>query len=103
MKFQADADMVLRWLPSPRRRLLTQCGLFLAALMGVARVVSVPWSWRYLSDAHIQFLHYVIAVPPLTSLCFGWRRVYRSGLCQECGYDLTGNVSGVCPECGTAI
>lgn len=23
--------------------------------------------------------------------------------CRTCGYDLTGNVSGVCPECGTAI
>ena len=23
------------------------------------------------------------------------------GLCVACGYDLTGNVSGVCPECGT--
>jgi hypothetical protein len=22
--------------------------------------------------------------------------------CPECGYELTGNVSGVCPECGTA-
>jgi len=21
--------------------------------------------------------------------------------CQKCGYDLTGNVSGICPECGT--
>ena len=24
----------------------------------------------------------------------------RAGLCERCGYDLTGNVSGVCPECG---
>jgi hypothetical protein len=24
-------------------------------------------------------------------------------LCQKCGYDLTANVSGVCPECGTRI
>ena len=24
----------------------------------------------------------------------------RKGLCLHCGYDLTGNVSGVCPECG---
>ncbi|GMU20715.1 MAG: hypothetical protein AMXMBFR13_08110 [Phycisphaerae bacterium] len=24
----------------------------------------------------------------------------RSGLCQNCGYDLAGNTSGVCPECG---
>ena len=25
-----------------------------------------------------------------------------SGQCPYCGYDLTGNVSGVCPECGRA-
>ncbi len=25
------------------------------------------------------------------------------GLCVACGYDLTGNTSGVCPECGTEI
>jgi hypothetical protein len=34
-----------------------------------------------------------------------WRRTKRSrwqaiGACQRCGYDLTGNVSGACPECG---
>jgi hypothetical protein len=23
--------------------------------------------------------------------------------CQKCGYDLTGNVSGVCPECGSKV
>jgi len=27
----------------------------------------------------------------------------RNGLCVDCGYDLRGNVSGVCPECGTPI
>ena len=25
------------------------------------------------------------------------------GHCQSCGYDLTGNVSGVCPECGQKV
>jgi len=25
----------------------------------------------------------------------------QRGLCMRCSYDLTGNVSGVCPECGT--
>ena len=25
------------------------------------------------------------------------------GCCSTCGYDLTGNVSGKCPECGTAL
>lgn len=27
----------------------------------------------------------------------------RSGLCATCSYDLTGNVSGVCPECGARV
>ena len=25
----------------------------------------------------------------------------RPGRCRRCGYDLTGNASGTCPECGT--
>ena len=36
-----------------------------------------------------------------------WRREVRPrllrtrrGLCVHCGYDLRGNISGVCPECG---
>lgn len=30
------------------------------------------------------------------------RKLYEHdpGFCGRCGYDLTGNVSGVCPECG---
>jgi hypothetical protein len=28
---------------------------------------------------------------------------FRKRQCLECGYDLTGNVSGVCPECGTGV
>ena len=27
----------------------------------------------------------------------------RRGQCGECGYDLTGNQSGVCPECGSDV
>jgi len=30
------------------------------------------------------------------------RRRRSAGLCPVCGYNLTGNVSGVCPECGMA-
>ena len=25
------------------------------------------------------------------------------GHCRKCGYDLTGNVSGKCPECGEVV
>jgi len=31
-----------------------------------------------------------------------WRQ-RRMGSCMNCGYNLTGNESGVCPECGTEI
>ncbi len=31
------------------------------------------------------------------------RLPYPPGHCQTCGYNLTGNVSGVCPECGTPV
>jgi len=35
-------------------------------------------------------------------LCLhGFRR--RNGSCPRCGYNLTGNLSGVCPECGTRV
>jgi hypothetical protein len=27
-------------------------------------------------------------------------RPAKPGCCRRCGYDLTGNISGVCPECG---
>lgn len=45
------------------------------------------------------------AVLPLCGAGRWWRRRRRSrrlrrGQCPSCGYDLTGNVSGVCPECG---
>jgi hypothetical protein len=31
------------------------------------------------------------------------RQWKAEGRCTRCGYDLTGNVSGTCPECGTPI
>lgn len=31
------------------------------------------------------------------------RRQIPPGHCQSCGYDLTGNESGICPECGSRL
>ena len=47
------------------------------------------------------FLQVVLAV----CLIRQWRRDRRvpATACPDCSYDLTANVSGVCPECGTAI
>jgi len=39
----------------------------------------------------------------LTAALWWLDRRIPTGHCQKCGYNLTGNVSGVCPECGTPI
>ncbi len=42
----------------------------------------------------------LFAVPSVVH--FFRRRRWPAGHCQRCGYDLTGNTSGRCPECGKA-
>lgn len=44
-----------------------------------------------------------VAGPYLLSGGIRRYRRRRRGRCEHCGYDLTGNVSGRCPECGTPI
>lgn len=41
----------------------------------------------------------LISAIPTVYLFYGDSR-HPPGHCRKCGYDLTGNVSGVCPECG---
>ena len=44
----------------------------------------------------------VVTLPTLVA----WRRYVRAippGHCPHCDYNLTGNVSGVCPECGEKV
>lgn len=48
----------------------------------------------------------ILAIYPTIAFIRGpWRRRRhrKRGLCPRCGYDLTGNVSGTCPECGREI
>jgi len=48
----------------------------------------------------------LLAIYPLTRLLqVPYRRLRRrrAGLCIKCGYNLTGNVSGRCPECGAGV
>jgi hypothetical protein len=65
----------------------------IGSIMGVERSVILP-CWIVLTAALIF---------PLTLFYRGpLRRARRraNGCCRWCGYDLTGNESGVCPECG---
>jgi len=46
-----------------------------------------------------------ILPPAVTLLIYSQCRRLRiaKGLCPTCSYDLTGNTSGTCPECGSPI
>jgi len=47
----------------------------------------------------------LLAILPVTFVGRAMRNraLIRWHRCSTCGYNLTGNTSGVCPECGTAI
>lgn len=63
--------------------------------------------------AHRVVIPYVMIAVIAAGLPLGWLvyfsrrarrwRLRRAGKCPVCGYNLTGNTSGVCPECGSAV
>jgi hypothetical protein len=44
-----------------------------------------------------------VSATPAVILLWRHRRRCLPGFCRKCGYNLTGNVSGRCPECGTEV
>ncbi len=56
--------------------------------------------WVYL-EVPLYAVFAAAAVPTLLVWRF-WPKPVKPGHCR-CGYDLTGNVSGKCPECGEAV
>lgn len=80
--------------------------------------VQVPWCWfeqqswswpNWLPAMYGNFTALLIPlwIPTLAAaiaaLVFHRKaRLAHLGCCPSCDYDLTGNESGVCPECGTA-
>jgi hypothetical protein len=69
---------------------------------------SAPMPARVVSNAPHWALIVLTGLLPATWLMLRQRRRMllrrrrRLGLCLHCGYDLKGNVSGVCTECGVA-
>ena len=78
--------------------------LVLAAVLFVARGRG---RWGLSSSALVA-----LVVVQAATVMIAWTQLLRSrrigerkrlGLCPRCGYDLTGNASGTCPECGTLV
>jgi hypothetical protein len=63
-----------------------------------------PFYVRGSTMCHVSVPFWVAALPLSVLTVWLWRRDRRPkpGHCQRCGYDLTGNTSGTCPECGLA-
>ncbi|MFH1748612.1 MAG: hypothetical protein ABIG44_16375 [Planctomycetota bacterium] len=59
---------------------------------------------RQWANTGVMLVPSMLFVGSLTVLLW-WRErhVVLPGHCRKCGYNLTGNVSGVCPECGTPV
>ena len=80
---------------APETERLWELGEFLLYRTAAARVAGfgLPlWALVVLFGAY-----------PVTAFMRGpWRRHRRrkKGLCLQCGYDLRGKTSGICPECG---
>jgi hypothetical protein len=85
---------------------LTGQGEIQVLLWGTLRSEPEPDSHPHQPDCYTfpLWLPFVLLAIPTAVLWFvDRRRRTRPGYCQRCGYDLTGNVSGRCPECGERI
>lgn len=71
-------------------------------LLAIAAVSLAAWS-VYKTHWVLLALAAPSAAYGLVTIAFAWRRQPRTDqfrLCPGCGYNLTGNVTGRCPECG---
>ena len=71
----------------------------LAALEGGTVTFTIADAWLFLLFTAAQ----TGVAYGLRALLLAWASQRRPGCCPTCGYDLTGNVSGRCPECGTRM
>jgi len=68
--------------------------------------LSLPRREKYASTTRLVTpLWLPTALVAATTVFLIWRDRRRKppGHCRSCGYNLTGNVSGICPECGVAV
>lgn len=94
-----------------RRGRCAECSrtfIFAALVLGIGVICSIRALSFLVNGPAVVVLGWFVAfgyfsfVPSF--LRWRHRRRWKAmaiGYCRRCGYDLTGNVSGICPECGT--
>jgi hypothetical protein len=68
---------------------------------------AIRWRPSMLRGKQVTIVFIPLWIPTMIALAAAWffqrkARVPPPGHCKKCGYNLCGNLSGVCPECGTA-
>jgi hypothetical protein len=110
----ANGALRLDWIPSSQQGIeqLTFSPGFDFTRHHVARIEWLPSSWvrgcprnvvvpMWIPTAAVLMLSALLWWPDLRARWLAWRLGPEH--CLKCGYDLTGNVSGRCPECGKAL
>jgi hypothetical protein len=69
--------------------------------------INTPWDGKWYGESSLPlwvpasvFLSIAVAIRLAPRFL---RKSRFAGLCLACGYNLTGNTSGTCPECGTPV
>lgn len=77
----------------------------LLGTIGYRSLASAGWSRFFVFVPRGIVAGLLLAYPVTTAVRRPLRRWHRRkrGLCMSCGYDLTGNTTGVCPECAARI
>ena len=103
---QGTLDVYQRQTPNPEPRVDQSFGFRWLAYYPHVYVSTIFAAPHFFWGIHLSlgFLFALLGLYPTVAFVRGpLRRRSRSarGRCINCGYDLTGNFSGVCPECGT--
>lgn len=79
----------------------------MAGILLESKGLGLLWALLRTYAATVAIMDVLLASPAALlvagGVAFGWPKMPPPGFCVSCGYNLTGNASGTCPECGITI
>jgi hypothetical protein len=96
------AAAMLLFVAGPWRRAVAQVCVAAALVAATAWLLDPRYDWaRWGDDRVLKLIAAGMGFSLLMVVLPTRRRRVGHARCTKCGYDLTGNESGICPECGT--